>query len=267
MKTWEAPLSANAVDTVRWRWPDDMPYPCPSVTSALGIIIPDGLKKWFINTDGAIVRRVSKTAADRGTRAHELLELICGKREIAVPSEFANITKAFKEFLSTVRPEFLHLEKEIIHRLYGFSGRADAIVRVGDRVELWDWKTGRITTETGWQLGGYILGLRSMGIHIDGMKAIKVDLKLNKIEVYEYEHIDFCIAKFLKALDDFRGLYFNNLMRGISVPDQKEKAKIPLSLLTFDTAYHFVDNLPPERKEKYLASVEEVKALIDNQKE
>jgi hypothetical protein len=243
MRTWEAPLSTNAVDTTRWRWPDDMPYPCVSVTSVLSLIVPDGLKKWFVDTDGETVRRISGKAADRGTKVHEIIEAINRRQSPAVDFEFAEIIKQYQEFLSTVQPEFIEIEKELIHKRYGFSGRADCIVRIGDKVELWDYKTGRISTQTGWQLCAYKCACEEMGLKIDGVKAIGVNLKLNKIEVYKYEHFDFCALAFLKALDLFKATYFNTLAKGIAIPNSTEKVKFPIDFLTFDSAHDYAKGI------------------------
>jgi len=235
---WEAPLSANADDTVRWRWFDGKPFPYISATSVLGLIVPDGLKKWFVNNDGATVRRVSEQAADRGTKIHDLIEQINLRREIAIDIEFTEIIKQYKIFLSEVRPEFIHTEKDLQSDRFGFSGRADAIVRIGDRQEIWDFKTGRVSTTTGWQLGAYKIAAEEMGIRVDGLRVVQVNPKLNKVEVFNYEHFDFVENMFLKTLDLFKGVYFNNLRRGVSVPNQ-EKVSFPIEYLTLDSAYEY----------------------------
>lgn len=249
MITWEAPLSTNAVDTVRWRWIDGKPFPYPSVTSCLDIIVPDGLKKWFINTDGATVRKVSEEAAARGEKIHSIIEDINSGRNPAIDNAYASIIREYKNFLSEVRPEFIEIEKTLYHEDYGYCGRCDCIVKIGDKIELWDFKTGRISTSTGWQLGAYKLAAERMGLTIDGMKAISVNPRLNKVEVYNYEHFDFCSTMFLKSFDLFKAIYFNTLKRGISVPN-KEKVAFPVEWLTLDTARDFANLRANETKNR-----------------
>jgi hypothetical protein len=239
---WSAPLSSNCKNsTVRWYMEDGMQYPCISVTSVLGLIVPDGLKEWFIRTEAWKVNDITEVAGQKGTDIHNILEEISKGNKVEVPEKWRDLINKYHEYISKFDEfEVLEVEKAVYHKEYGYAGRVDLIVKVNGKVEVWDWKTGRMSVHSGWQLGAYKLALEDYyDYKIDGMRVISVSHRMNKVEDLVYKHFDFCTNAFLKALDVFRAEYFNVLVRGVNVPDTKERLKFPIEVLTKDCAYDF----------------------------
>lgn len=242
MLTWTKEINPSSYETVRWRMEEGQEFPYISVTSVLSLIVPDQLKKWFIETDAQTCRSISKKSAQKGTDIHQLLEDINLGLQVTPPQELSKIAMEYKNWLDDIKTntkfKFIAIEKELLSKTYGVSGGIDAIVEINGKNEIWDYKSGRVTTMTGWQLGAYKLLAEENGIKIDGLKAIQINQKLNKIEIFQYEHFDFCILAFLKSLDIFKATYFNKLSKGIACPDGQVR-KLPLDYLTFDSSYNY----------------------------
>lgn len=107
-------------------------------------------------------------AADAGTVCHALIQAhVAGKPPVgpeiaSVPAEiFAAGEAAYKRWLAWfIRNDVtvLHSEKKLVDEVGGYGGTFDAVLRIGDRVLLGDWKSGKDAyDEVVLQLGGYDL--------------------------------------------------------------------------------------------------------------
>lgn len=253
LKTW------SDENGVRWRMTDADPYPYISGTSIISIAKSHRYRAY--KKDDKSKQNLQK-AADLGTKVHEVLEL--NDRGTLPQADAAryqrlltNYTELCKLIEKTEGPiEILELEKEIINTEYKYSGRMDKLVKVGNLIEVWDYKTSRnIKEEDGWQLAGYLLALRMCyGIQVDRVRIIHIDKITWKVTDLVYQHIDYMIQKFLHCLEIFKGMYFNDLLKGrINDIETFEKYKWPLEELTRDYLIDYItkkeNNMPlPEMK-------------------
>lgn len=108
-------------------------------------------------------RRSTAGASERGTKVHEILELLVAGEEPRVHPEFRGYVKGFKEFVEQFEPEWLYSEETVWSKDYGYAGSFDAIATVkvpgSDERErvLIDFKTTKsgVHADVALQLNGY----------------------------------------------------------------------------------------------------------------
>ena len=103
----------------------------------------------FLEEIYAIAKRESQRkkteAADRGTIVHNVLSGVLQESDDSGVLEESISLKVrhAKEWLKENQVEFIHIERPIYSRRYRYSGRLDGIGRIGGRLSLLDWKTGK----------------------------------------------------------------------------------------------------------------------------
>ena len=96
------------------------------------------------------------TAADIGTRVHQLAEQLARGIEPDVTAEEAPFLAAYRGFLDDLHPRFLAVEEMVASLRYGYAGTLDAIAVIDGSTWLLDVKTGTgVYAETGLQLAAY----------------------------------------------------------------------------------------------------------------
>lgn len=226
-----------------------------SVTSALGLLVPEGLKNWFVNCDADKIAMISKVACDAGNDVHKAFERILNGEDIQVPLKYSKVCDKFKEFLGKQEGlEVLGTEVPLFHDKYKYGGTCDAIVKVNGKIEVWDYKTSKkfikgkmvhkVEEKMGWQVGAYKEAIEfsnALGIiEVDGMRIINCNPKIGTIKSTVYQHYDFCITRFLKALDVWKAFHFNLLLKkGLLNPDTGVWHKWTIEDLLLDTALDY----------------------------
>ncbi len=98
------------------------------------------------------------TAANKGTRVHELAEQLVAGKEIDVPDDLAGHCESYVQFLDDWEPTPVLVEAVVMSHQHGFAGTCDAILDIpGHGRALVDIKTSRsgIFGETALQLAAY----------------------------------------------------------------------------------------------------------------
>lgn len=96
------------------------------------------------------------TAADMGSRVHQLAEQLAQGVEPEVTADEAPFADAYRAFLVAYRPRFLAVEEMVASLRHAYGGTLDAIAVIGGETWLLDVKTGAgVYAETGLQLAAY----------------------------------------------------------------------------------------------------------------
>lgn len=151
-------------------------------------------------------------AALLGTRMHSLFEKISqGKVVRPATLEEKPYMDAFYAFLMDHNPMFIEAESTVFNRKYGYAGTLDAIVKIGGKIYVMDYKTGkRIWPEAALQMAAYrhaefIGGPRGREDelpHCDG--GIVVHVRPEGYEVVPCDTSESTFDTFISALDVFR---------------------------------------------------------------
>lgn len=164
----------------------------PGVTSVIGMAPKDFLRYWaakmtaetaydefgtlasFVASqkrDSAVdwlkgaSNRYTKTAADRGTTVHDLVERIAlGDRVPPQHPDIQGYLDNFNEFLDVWQPEYHSTEQTVWSSTHGYAGSYDAIVTIDGTQLILDVKTGKAVYPdvalqmTAYARGDFILG-------------------------------------------------------------------------------------------------------------
>jgi len=155
--------------------------PFVSVSAVLGLLPRPGLVRWAARTVAraalsdpeALIRlaevdparaerlllsapeRARELAVRRGTLLHRLAAQLALGRPVRAEGDGALFLGLISEFLRREAPEFIRVEPRLFSRRYGYGGVADAIVRLGGRTVLLEYKTGGVYPEHRLQLAAY----------------------------------------------------------------------------------------------------------------
>lgn len=156
----------------------------PNVTTIIGGGLPKGaLVDWaarvvaeFVATEPAAVESMRATgwepmvkalaavpnqrrdeAAARGTKFHDLAEIISGGEQVHVPPAMADMARGFVAWLDRFNPEVVMAEVPVASRRYRYAGRLDMLARIPGRgLGLYDVKTSRgVYGDTALQCAAY----------------------------------------------------------------------------------------------------------------
>lgn len=231
-------------DGRRWYLPNTDNYPYISATSVVSVA------KTYRYRNGSKDEKATKKlnkAADLGTDIHSVLEwhnrkLLGEDMDIkhSLISRHQAILDSYIKFIELISikeglVEIVEVERQCINYIYKYAGRFDVLVRVGGRYEIWDFKTSnRIHEEDGWQLAGYMLALQLEGIPVEKVRILHIDKITKQIKDLPYRHYDYMIYKFLDCMEIFKGIYFNDLLKGRinDIDELGVKYKWPLEELT-----------------------------------
>lgn len=207
-----------------------------SVTTIIKEGIPKpGLNKWFMKMLAELAAKNRKElalmnqmtakewlleqrlsggdeAALLGTRVHSLFEKEVEGKEVRPPTKAEQpYIDAFHQFRADHSPEFIETESTVFNRTYGYAGTMDAVVRIGGKCYVVDYKTGKkVWPEAALQLAAYkhaeFIG-RARGLE-DELQTCDGGLILHvRPEGYRVVPVDTSDATFdtfLSALDVFR---------------------------------------------------------------
>lgn len=162
--------------------------PLVTVTEVLKVINKEQLMHWYgkevyyaLAKNPGLSERdalaapysTSKTAADRGTTIHSIVEAYTVGNTVETIPEFQPYVDALYKWGNEYKPEFLEREKTVYSFKYGYAGTLDALIKVNGRITLLDIKTGKyLYPEVSLQLSAYKNALFEQGITVDGMAAL-----------------------------------------------------------------------------------------------
>ena len=212
-----------------WRWYDDGDRHYLSVTTAIdkGSPTPEKRKDYFLKNTKEKVEADLEYAGDFGTKAHLYFESLLKGESINPDSSHLKHVEKFKAWIEDHQVKFTHLEIPLVSKKYGYAGTCDFIGRMstchdgaccreplGEMIVVADWKTSRSYAITaGWQMAAYRQAAIEMGIVDEscGMAGIHIPRTGGRIKSFIYQHYDYCLHKFLCALEMAKGMYFNRL--------------------------------------------------------
>jgi hypothetical protein len=82
-------------------------------------------------------------SADRGTRAHEVIESLLADAEPLHDDDLSPYIEGFKAWRTRFKPEIVATETVVYSDQYGYAGRADVVFRLDGVLYVGDWKTGK----------------------------------------------------------------------------------------------------------------------------
>lgn len=186
-----------------------------SVTKVLDHIVHERLKKAFINTSKATMEKRRDLTAEQGNKIHHYIqEDLQGRKPVIEPDlqgVFDNWLKLKEENPLLHSMQEVQVEKYVFSPL-GFAGAVDIVALINGHRWIFDIKTGFYSVTAGWQMAAYKLALDQAGLPVEGMGGISVNRDANKKpQFFKYEHMDFCLQRFLSAYETFKGLYYTKL--------------------------------------------------------
>lgn len=202
LKKWETEAG------FRWIIKEGCDIPHPSVTSVIGCVVEPWLKDYFKNVPKKIQDMKLTGACNRGNQVHDLVyDILKGKTPI-VPGHFSKSFISFKKWLTKQgKCDIIYNEIPVQHPDYYYGGSIDLIMQVGDKVEMWDIKSGNKSVKTAWQLGGYKLAYEAMGLgKIDRLRPVYLTVEQGSFGSAPIIHNDFCERVFLETLDVWKAM-------------------------------------------------------------
>lgn len=229
----------------RWYLTNVDTYPYPSSTSLVAIAKSYRYKDFERNEKS---NKRLQQAGKIGTDIHSVLEYIDRKRtglplndiDIKLLTKYNQIIDNYEDFLKLVSMNegeviIREIESQSIHPVFKYAGRKDRLVTVGNEYEIWDFKTAKsIHEEDGWQLVSYMEADKYAGIPVKRVRIIHIDKVTSKITDLKYVHHEYMFNKFLSCIELFKGIYFNDLLKGRinDIDELGVKYKFPLEELT-----------------------------------
>lgn len=100
--------------------------------------------------------QVRDEAAIKGTDVHKIAEELIHGNKVEVPERLVAHVEGYARLLDEFGIEPILTERSIANRKYWYAGRLDAVVKIGDRTGLLDWKTSKgVYGETALQTAAY----------------------------------------------------------------------------------------------------------------
>lgn len=182
----------------------------PSVTEILNLLAKPSLSKWREWKGTKEADRISKEAAERGKKLHEMVELflkgetvvLCGEDE-----ELRPIFKAWFEWWRDSKYTCVAQELKVISKKYNYGGTYDSLLKDNkDRLVIVDWKFSNNDDRLRWlQLAGYAQAiLEHSGERVKRGMIVRIDKK-GKVHVKECKNLGLYVPLFLglRKLWDF----------------------------------------------------------------
>ena len=194
-------------------------YYIPRVTEIISKMISNDILLYWANSLGfkrLKYKDVLNKAANIGTEAHSAIEKFFKdkfKTDNNIP--FLGFLEWYNDIeTSGLQIEPIFIEKELICNLFG--GTLDALLRIGGRVFIVDFKTSNHVTYSYFlQLAAYNYILKLLGINVDGVLVLQLDKEAPGYNEYildfsYIEHATFfnnCETAFLSLLYGFYNIY------------------------------------------------------------
>lgn len=116
----------------------------PSITTVLGILSEDSIRAWRARVGAEEANRVSRAAADRGTRLHKIAERYIDNRDDYLEGSTPisqSLFKSIKPILDE-RIDNVHLQEESLYSdHFKIAGRVDCIAELDGVLTVIDFKS------------------------------------------------------------------------------------------------------------------------------
>lgn len=182
----------------------------PSVTEIINILSKPGLNKWREWKGTKEADKISKEAADRGKKAHGLVEQFLKGETIVFCGEDTELRPIFKAWFDWWREskyKAIHSEIKVISQKYKYGGTFDCLISENDKIfYLVDWKFSNNDDKFRWlQLAGYAQAYYEQEkIKVKRGMIVRIDKKA-KIHVKQVKNLWIYIPLFIacRKLYDF----------------------------------------------------------------
>lgn len=214
LERWEDP------DGWRWYKRDGKLY--ISVTKVLDVAVPESLQNWWKKNTPKAIDKKSGAALTHGSTLHNALETYVKTK--VVPEGSRDFIEQFIAWAAFTGLELEQSEVAVASDELGHAGTLDLLGTLKGKPMILDLKTGRnYGIKTGYQLAAYkyaweemtgTFGYGMAGIHATLQDTILTpdgEQQVYAFKLFEYEHMEFCLQRFLCCLEVWRGLYFNKL--------------------------------------------------------
>ena len=102
------------------------------------VLTPTSLNLILDRTKHA-AKNYAMKSADRGTRAHEVIESLLGDAEPLHDDDLSPYIEGFKSWQTRFKPEVVATETVVYSDQYGYAGRADVVFRLNGVLYVGDW--------------------------------------------------------------------------------------------------------------------------------
>lgn len=148
----------------------------PRVTTVLTVLAKPGLESWKRRIGIDEANRISREAAELGTRVHAVLERLNRGEPYEADPEMAPFVDAYRGWFESAVDQVLAVEQFLVHRAHGYAGTADLVVRLKDgRTVLVDLKTSNSIDGTyRLQTAAYVDALHEADWECDGRVIVNL---------------------------------------------------------------------------------------------
>lgn len=196
-----------------------------SVTALLDHITHHRLKKWMKNNTAKAQEKTLKVAGDDGTAIHAAVEADLKGLPVRWPEHLTKVGGEWAKMKATYHFQG-ETEIQVYSNQFGYAGTADYVGHIfmpanpEKKIEerslqaVGDWKSGRYSIKTGWQLAAYkhaaeeLLGYKDLG-----MFGASLPRGGEPGNVFVYQHLDPCWKAFVCSWYTFKMLYWNTLAK------------------------------------------------------
>jgi hypothetical protein len=146
------------------------------VSTVLGVLAKPGLEAWKRKVGYEEAERISKAAADLGTRIHAVCEQwdIGLMADAVTAADLQDHLSAYLQWKAANVAEVVMVEETVVHKRHRYAGTLDRLVRLTDgRLMIFDLKTGK-TVDGVYRLqqSAYEVALEANGVDIDGRMVL-----------------------------------------------------------------------------------------------
>ena len=159
------PITATNNDGVRlYETPEGNKY--PSITTVLSVLNKKGLMEWRKRVGSEVANHIARTAANRGTKVHQMCEDYLNNMESNYPSKWAEHKKNFLPYclFSQLKSVLCNIdniyaqEAGLYSDKYKVAGRVDCIAEYNGVPSIIDFKTSTKERTDKWNENYYIQG-------------------------------------------------------------------------------------------------------------
>lgn len=135
-------LVENAVSGRTYVTPSGGRY--PSITTVLGILSEESIRKWRERVGAEEANRISRKAASRGTNLHTIVEKYINNEEGFLDGKALHVIEMFNSIKPILdeRVDNIHLQEKTLYSDYfQIAGRVDCIAEIDGVLTVIDYKT------------------------------------------------------------------------------------------------------------------------------
>ena len=197
----------------RWYIKDEKLYPSSTWISSF---YPKGTQfyKWLASKGWDEAEAIKISAGEKGSKVHLAIQDLIAGKEIRMENSYPNpntgileelkleeyeCVMSFKDFVITMKPEFLASEIAVFNEEYTYAGTGDIIAKIDNDIVVIDIKTGSsIWPESELQVSSYFHSDDVRKFKANKLAILQVNYKLNKNK-WKYTELEDKFDLFLSA--------------------------------------------------------------------